>query len=483
MHAAIALTLTALSSIVPADLGSPCGSALFGTPPPPPPPRVRPLGGVLGERDAYGLSGALANDRFVVRWGPDAGDLTTEAAGLLAELDRAWQVQVVELGYPLPATTDEWKFNVYVGDTGGGAPEGLGTAGYFWFDPEDFPILVIALSDFKEQPSREWTAAHEYHHAVQWAIGSYLYEGEGAWFFEASAEWATTMVLPESSYNGSMLGPYAMLSYLGVPFFDYPDEGLLTEYHQYGAFIFPRFVSEKLLGPDVVRLAWTEPDADNEPMLALARQLENAGISLADALADFGAANVTWDYEASESYSFWATSWIDLYPGQDFTLVGELPIIEDDVPVAAPAETLPERFGLNMMAREIPASGTWRVIVDADGIAARLVVEGVAVQVLPVAETLEVELEEGDRVTLVIAAVDPDQHPRARTPWSAGLRLLESPGEGEGEGEGEGDRDDLDRDDEPAPALGCGGCAASDAPALAPALAGLALVRRRRRGG
>jgi hypothetical protein len=95
----------------------PCGTNLFAPDLPPPPPRmVRPQGGAaLATRDPFGVSASVEDERFIVRWGPDAGDLTADAELLLLDLSHAWSVEMQQLGHPAPPTTEAYKFNVYIG--------------------------------------------------------------------------------------------------------------------------------------------------------------------------------------------------------------------------------------------------------------------------------------------------------------------------------------------------------------------------------
>ena len=85
---------------------------------------------------------SLSSDNFIVRWG--SGVSQAEAQELLDAFELAWQVEILEMGYLQPVATDQYLFNVYIGDSGGGAPSSYGAAGYFTVDDDGYPMIVIA---------------------------------------------------------------------------------------------------------------------------------------------------------------------------------------------------------------------------------------------------------------------------------------------------------------------------------------------------
>ncbi len=310
-------------------------------------------------RDAFGtFEHVRESDHFALKWGP-RGSFDAEADAILSALEEAWQVEVVELGFLPPRTTEAFKMNVYVGDTGGDAPSAEGAGGYFWYDPEGFPHLV--LSQDAARGGGGWTAAHELFHAVQDRYATYAYDGLGGWFWEATAEWAASRVLPNDGEHGSFLGGYALLPHLSVSHFDYPDEGALEEYHHYGAFIFPRFVDELLDDPSVIRATWENTEGSDDPLTTLATATDERGADLRDVFALFAASTLAWHgYDHAAHYVDNVAQWADLLPDDDHRVAAAHGAATDGL-VDAPTFTLPRRFGLNVVQLEHPADGTWRV--------------------------------------------------------------------------------------------------------------------------
>lgn len=317
------------------------------------------LGGALALRDAFGTFDNLReSDHFALKWGPD-GNFDGDADAILAALEEAWQVEVGELGFLPPRTTEAFKMNVYIGDTGGDAPSAEGAGGYFWYDPEGFPHLV--LSREAAQGGGGWTAAHELFHAVQDRYATYEYEGLGGWFWEATAEWAASHVLPNDWEHGSFLGGYALLPHLSISHFDYPDTGALEEYHHYGAFIFPRFVDELLDDPSVIRATWENEGDREDPLVTLAAATDERGADLRDVFALFAVSQLDWsDYRHASLYADNVEQWASMLPDDDHRVAAATDEVREGL-IEAPQATLPRRFGVNVVRFDRPEDGTWRV--------------------------------------------------------------------------------------------------------------------------
>ena len=315
--------------------------------------------GALATRDAFGdFAKVRESDHFALKWGPN-GSFDGDADAILAALEEAWQVEVVELGFLPPRTTEAFKMNVYIGDTGGDAPSAEGAGGYFWYDPEGFPHLV--LSRESAHGGGGWTAAHELFHAVQDRYASYQYDGLGGWFWEATAEWAASHVLPDDGEHGSFLGGYALLPHLSVSHFDYPDTGALEEYHHYGAFILARFIDEVLDDPGVIRATWENDDGKDDPLLTLADVTAARGADLRDLFGLFAVSQLDWSgYQHASRYADNVVMWADYLPDDDHRVAATHERATEGL-VDAPANTLPRRFGIDVVKLELPADGAWRV--------------------------------------------------------------------------------------------------------------------------
>lgn len=336
----------------------PCGFPLFG------PPALRvpegppvPADGELEERDAYGeFPNSLASEHFVVKWGSVGNVEEEDVEVLLAAFEQTWEVQITEMEHPPPPGADTWRFNVYIGDTGSGTPDGYGTAGYYTADPDGYPMLVISRDTLYDLAYAEVTAAHEFYHAVQSGLGTYGYSGDAAWYWEATAEWASGEVYPENDYTAIFLFGYAFLPHLSVNYFDYPDTGALQEYHQYGAFIFPTFLSEHVADWSLIRDSWVE-GGSRDPLEVLDGLLAGYGTSVSEVYPTFAAHNATWDYENGDAYEYMLDYYARWYGADDHRVAVELPAEGTDALQEAPEETLPQRYGYNLLRLEEPPEG------------------------------------------------------------------------------------------------------------------------------
>ncbi|MCP4810357.1 MAG: hypothetical protein GY884_33890, partial [Proteobacteria bacterium] len=257
------------------------------------------------------------SDNFVVRWGSDVSD--DQAAEILAGFEISWATLVTDGGYPEPFTADIWKFNVYVGDTGPGLPSSEGAGGYYWYDAEGWPLIVLDKSLVTDSAWLEKVAAHEFFHAVQAPFEVYEYGGEGSWFWEATANWAAGEVFPDNTHYAAYLFGWAYQPHLAVDAFEYPDfsdQTDLSEVHQYGAFIWPRYLSEHAADPSLIFEAWDRAeDIDpDDPMAVLDVLAEERGFALDAAFADFAVRNVTWDYADGDAYEDWVDEYEHYFP-------------------------------------------------------------------------------------------------------------------------------------------------------------------------
>ncbi len=274
-----------------------------------------PAGGGPGagkqSRDPYGVPNSLPSDNFVVRWGNSGGVNQSDAEDVVRWFEDSWAHEMGVMGFPGPDTSDSHKFNVYIGDTGSGAPSSYGAGGYFSYDSQGWPMIVLAANSLGDPGYAESASAHEFFHAVQAGIATYVYEGQGAWYWEATASWAAGEVFPDNAYYAAFLFGLAYLPELPINAFDYPDTGAVEEYHQYGAFLFPRYVSELHGGTDVIKRSWLEAPSSGDPLAVLEDLLAEQGVAIDDAYFDFADRNATFDYADGETYA----AWIETYGG------------------------------------------------------------------------------------------------------------------------------------------------------------------------
>ena len=327
---------------------------------PPPPPDGKAL------RDVYSVPNQLESENFVLRWG--AGVDAGHAAAALEAFERSWTVEITEMGHPVPPGADTHKFNVYVGSTGGGTPDiPDSTAGYFYTDSAGWPMIVLHPNVVRALDTNVTTIPHELYHAVQYAAGTYSYEGEGAWFWEATASWIETEVYPDQPEYAVFIGGYALLPHLQLDFFDYPDEGIIEEYHQYGAFVFPRYVAEFIGDWRIIRDAWVDPQVSgNKPLDAVAAEVEATGVPFEQAFMDFAARNVTWDYAHGDWYAYYVDYWVENFPQYDHRFAARFEGGGSDGEWSPDVEFAPRRYGVNTISLMEPEDGDLYIDFDGD---------------------------------------------------------------------------------------------------------------------
>lgn len=305
------------------------------------------------ERDSTcGGCNTLASDNFIVRWG--SGISQNDAQTVLDSFEYAWNSEVNQMGYDAPSTTDTYLFNIYIGDSGGGAPQGYGAAGYFTGDNQGYPMIVIAKQTIQDEYYLHSTIAHEFFHALQGRTGRYDYDsyGPGAWYWEATANWAEGEVYPNDvSGMAYFLIGYTFFPHYPVNFFDYPDQGTLQEYHQYGAFIFPQHLTDIEADRDLVRSSWQDTSNEPDPMNVLDSYLPS--ISIEQAWLNHIARMTVMDYDDGEAYEEYL-SYYSGYPESQDRYAETVTQSGSNGWRSAPNGTLPQRFGHNtIIARSL----------------------------------------------------------------------------------------------------------------------------------
>ncbi len=312
-------------------------------------------------RDPFGVPNVATSENFAVWWGDDGFTDPQDIAVLLDSFEHAWAVQVDTMVHPVPAGTDTALFTVVIGDTGDGAPSSYGTAGFFYVDAEGWPFVVISPFVLWDDDQMAATSAHEFYHAIQATTGRYAYEGEAAWYWESTAEWAADQTVPHNPYNASFLFAYSELPHLPVDFFDYPDTGAVEELFPYGSFVFPLHLSE-VGGFEVIRDSWTAPGEEPDPLEALRELLATQEIDLNEAWLDHVARNVTWDYEEQILFTANVGLYDGLVPGDRIAveLSGE-----GATDLEVKGEQAPRRYGHSFVTLAAPVAG--RLTVEVSG--------------------------------------------------------------------------------------------------------------------
>ncbi len=269
-----------------------------------------PPGGKLS-RDLYALPGAATSENFAFRWGDTAALSEATAEAILGLLEHAWASYIEEWGYPPPLNSADTLFNVYLGSSGAGAPSDYGYGGYFTYDREGYPLVVLNRSVIGDPEGWRVVIAHEFFHGVQDGAQTYTYSDPAAWYFEATATWAAGQLYPEDPEYADYIYGYALFPHLPIDYFEYPVYGEPLELHQYGAFVFPQHLSENVSGAGLIRDSWVLA-AGEDPLEELGALLAEDGLELAAVYAEFAARNATWDYAYGDLYEE-AFSWWEGY--------------------------------------------------------------------------------------------------------------------------------------------------------------------------
>ncbi len=336
----------------------------------------RPPSALKGTRDAMAgvCVGQEISDNFVLKWGLDAPPADDEVFLIMESLEASWSHQLDIMGHTAPYGTDDYLFNVYVGDSGGCTPSAFGVGGYYTTDDDGWPIIVLSQGVFDNLDFGQTTVAHEFYHAVQHAEGAYTSGRSVQWWWEATAMWVEGQVYPGTEDYYSFLYGYAfephrqLNAYTGLT-----SAGLLEEYHQYGAAIWPRYLTEHVTSWTTIRDSWLLGSPDQDPMDFLADALaEEAGHDLEDVFGDFAAHNATWDYFHGDNIGPYLDYVADsTRHGDRDRRVAE--VVSSSGTGSAwrspPTETLPERFGYNILRMFSPPEGeiTLRFNGDAAG--------------------------------------------------------------------------------------------------------------------
>ena len=212
-------------------------------------------------------NGTEVSDNFILKWGLDAPPADDEVELIMEALETSWNHQLEIMGHAAPYGTDDYLFNVYVGDSGGCAPSARGVGGYYTTDDEGWPIIVLSQGVFNNLDYGQTTVAHEFYHAVQHAEGAFAARGSVQWWWEATAMWVEGEVYPGTEDYYSFLYGYAFEPHLQLnAYTGLTSAGLLEEYHQYGAAIWPRYLTEYVTSWTTIRDTWAYGRHDDDPI-------------------------------------------------------------------------------------------------------------------------------------------------------------------------------------------------------------------------
>lgn len=413
----------------PVACGTPAFIDLERTEPVPAPRTERPKSG-KASRDAYRMrANEYETDNFIFRWGGSGGVTATEVERLADAFEASWLEQVDLQEHPVPYGADDYLFNVYIGGSGGGAPSDGGAAGYFTSDPDGWPMVVVGAATLDNPEYADITAAHEFYHAIQGGTGRYSYTGDSAWFWEASATWASATVYPGNAYYASFLFSYAYLPHYAVNFFDYPSSGALSEYYQYGAFIVPFHLAELTADRALVRDVWTARSPADDPLSMLQELMDDRGLSFDEAFMDHAARMATFDYPSGDSYEYVVDYYERYYSESSNMVAAEVDPEGTRGLIDGPARLRPYRYGYNAIRIDIGDASEVTVDVEGESVGSRRSAAQWGAKLVVATRNTRTYYDlafEGDSGTATLTGLDGQTVWLVVAPWTAQTRYFDS---------------------------------------------------------
>jgi hypothetical protein len=428
-------SLLLLSSLAFANApGHPCG---FQPPTEPFPAPVLPRSapGELQVRDAFATGAPFSThetDHTVIHWGPALDPSEEHLALLAADLELSWARQIEEMGWLPPTGSDFYKLNVYLGNSGGGAPEIDFSGGYVWIDGDGFAYITLSpdsleFYDFGLFASN--LVAHEFNHTLQIRDSAFSAGRHGPFLWEATANWAAekTLQTPPSPYwSNFLLHPHLSLDSHAI----FSDD-VEREARQYDTALFVWYLSDQYtigtsgtsgpgLGDAFVRDAWMNASPEDEPLAWLDSTLPDG---LQPVYTDFA---LNYALESHDLAELYAEGMDDLtgFGSIDDRLTERVPDTGTDGWERPPRDLRPEAWAWNRLRWDAPGTGRITVSFEpnatgSDGTPARL--EGFVVHRADGASTwttaaLEtpIEVDRGDAVQLLVVSTTPDAAPFER---------------------------------------------------------------------
>ena len=307
---------------------------------------VSPPTSELVDQESHGAIDNVAySDRFALKWGPDMSLDEATIDRILSDFAIARDTQVHDWEMNDPTGYGGTYFNVYIGDTGGAVPSVLGNAGYYTLDGAGYPMIVLNKDMLGDVGYAKSVIAHEFFHAVQHSHEAYFYEDTGLWYWE-TASWAG----PDGSREHRILWVSAVVRTQttggSVPSQPRRIRWPASDLHQYGAFIFPWYISEELHVAEAVLASWRIGSISDDPMRILESILTEDVV--AEALAQHAARSITWDYDRGEEFRAHVEGWAPHMGEHDHRFTALIPHSDPDF-YTIPEERWPRAAGYAVM--------------------------------------------------------------------------------------------------------------------------------------
>ncbi len=220
-----------------------------------PPPQLDATpssGGGTKDKLLYGnpMDHRVDSDNFSVQWMSGDGDMAT---GQLASdaMEDAWTALVEELDWRQPVSSELYLLWVILDPSLGG---GTGLTTVYPSDDyaQGYPVIYLNPDYSWDEAFFRTLCAHEFVHALQYAVRTWTDVDEEAWYWEASAEWGAELAVPELDvYAGSSA------YYADHPWYRYSST---EDWHEYGMFVLNAYIEEFVTGEGGMRAVWLESE-------------------------------------------------------------------------------------------------------------------------------------------------------------------------------------------------------------------------------
>jgi hypothetical protein len=278
----------------------------------PRPAEIHTLGGKL-IRDGFGTHTVRVSTNFALNTGNNPIS-DVEAQRVLDAAEDSWAVYVDTLGFGPVTGTVGYRLNIYVSWTNDN-PSIDYDGGYATIDNDGYPYLVISKNLVTDVEQIRTVISHEFFHDFQMSVNAYN-SSAAQWYWEATAEWGAMEVYPALSGPYSFVGAFALTQELPLYYFGDPFAQDPTGQHQYGAGLFPRYLSDRIGDPSLITDSWNQAGSGDDPIDFLGSLLPGGAIDggIDAAIDDFSARNALWDYPLRALMLPWINTFEATYP-------------------------------------------------------------------------------------------------------------------------------------------------------------------------
>ncbi len=320
--------------------------------------RPEPPAVAEGERtdypDAVNTPNVHYTEHFAIRWGDNFSFNSGELERLEQIAENVWAVEVVEMGYTAPWNSDTYYTDIYVANSGNGAPEidfqGAYTTLYNnTVGQDNMSYMVFWDEIFHYESSTKDIFSHEFFHVCQFQIAlagcyGHMFCDNCTWAVEGSAVWAEDEVYDEVDNY---------MQYVWMYMFE-PEITLFSGhgYDPYNRVIFFKYISENFGGRDALFSIWNE--CHTTITHSVEGYLSDQGITIEEAFKEFAIKNLFSDYEEGDSYTTPNIfRRISNYPLNDFYESGSIPeVFGSNYVLFKPGDSADDRLNVRIEGEE-----------------------------------------------------------------------------------------------------------------------------------